>query len=133
MSAFCMLPFSPRVAGHIILALVVLATSLAWLPPTVQAAPAAETSAAVVLNAHIFGQRLYIKASGLPHNHVFAVRVRRPSDDDWARLARVKSNNKGALEKAIRLPRYLARAPRLNVCLKDMANGRLYCTRARRR
>jgi hypothetical protein len=139
MNAFRILPFSPHHAGRFILALLVLVSSLAWLPPTVQAAPLAETSAAkavsaaVELNARIDGQRLYLAASGLPRNHIFTVRARWHSYDSWVRIARVASNRNGALQKNIRLPSYLARAYRLNVCLKDVATGRAYCTRARRR
>jgi hypothetical protein len=139
MNAFRILPFSPHHAGRFILALLVLVSSLAWLPPTVQAAPLAETSAAkavsaaVELNARIDGQRLYLAASGLPRNHIFTVRARWHSYDSWVRIARVASNRNGALQKNIRLPSYLARAYRLNVCLKDVVTGRTYCTRARRR
>jgi hypothetical protein len=139
MNAFRILPFSPHHAGRFILALLVLVSSLAWLPPAAQAAPLAETSAAkavsaaVELNARIDGQRLYLAASGLPRNHIFTVRARWHSYDSWVRIARVASNRNGALQKNIRLPSYLARAYRLNVCLKDVVTGRTYCTRARRR
>jgi hypothetical protein len=61
------------------------------------------------------------------------VRARWHSYDSWVRIARVASNRNGALHKDIRLPSYLARAYRLNVCLKDVVTGRTYCTRARRR
>jgi hypothetical protein len=93
----------------------------------------AKQQAAVELNARIDGQRLYIAASGLPRNHIFTVRARWHSYDSWVRIARVASNRNGALQKNIRLPSYLARAYRLNVCLKDVVTGRTYCTRARRR
>jgi hypothetical protein len=133
MNAIRTLPFSPHHAGRFILALLVLVSSLAWLPPAAQAAPLAETSAKVELNARIDGQRLYLAPSGLPRNHIFTVRARWHSYDSWVRIGRVAANRNGALHKDIRLPGYLARAYRLNVCLKDVVTGRTYCTRARRR
>lgn len=133
MNAVSMLPIRPQFAGRIILALAVLLSSLAWLPPAAQVAPSAEAGAAVQLRAHLDGQRLFIAASGLPRNHIFTVRARWHSYDSWVRLGRVTADRYGDLQKSIRLPSYLARANRLSVCLKDVTTGRTYCTRARRR
>jgi hypothetical protein len=36
------------------------------------------------------------------------------------------------MDKSVRLPNYLRRAFRLQVCLKDKQTDRLFCTRARR-
>ena len=125
-------PLNRRIAGHILLVLVVLVTSLVWLPPVAQAAPLEETSAKPNLEAWIVGSHLYIEASKLPRNHTFNLRARRNSYDSWTKLTRAQSNRNGILEKSARLPSYLARAERLHVCLKDTKNGRVYCTRARR-
>lgn len=125
-----------RITGHILLVLVVLVSSLAWLPPVAQAAPQAasheETSAKPILEAWIVGSNVYIEASKLPRNHTFNLRARRNSYDSWTKLTRAQSNRNGILVKSARLPSYLARAERLHVCLKDTKNGRVYCTRARR-
>ena len=127
------LPFSPQFAGRFLLALLVLVSSLAWLPPAVQAAPQADTRPGVRLSAWMDGSQLYITALGLRRNHIYILRARRTSIDSYVRLTRVKSTRQGVVHKVVRLPSYLARADRLNVCLKDIATGRTYCTRARRR
>lgn len=132
MNALRMLPFTPQFAGRVLLVMVVLAASLAWLPPAVQAAPQPETNATPRLQAWIEGNQLHLTAARLPRNHIYFVRVRRTSLDSWVRLARVRSTRQGMVEKVVRLPSYLRRAERLNVCLKDVVSGRSFCTRARR-
>lgn len=135
MSRLRLFPLNRGLLGRLLLiltALTLLAGGLAWLPSTAQAAPQTETSAAVVLRAWIVNRRLYVEASGLPRDHVFSLRARRNAQSDWTRLARVRANRYGELDKEVRLPSYLARAERLQVCLKDMDTDRLYCTRARR-
>lgn len=132
MNAFRTLPFSPQFAGRIVLALVVLLASLAWTSPAAQAAPQPETGAAPRLQAWIEGNQLHLAAARLPRNHIYFVRVRRTSLDSWVRLTRVRANQQGVVQKIVRLPSYLRRAERLNVCLKDVATGRTFCTRARR-
>lgn len=132
MSLMRLFPLDRRVAGRILLAIVVLASSLAWLPLAAQAAPQEETTATPRLEAWIIGTRVYVEATKLPSNHAFNLRARRHTYDSWTKLVNVRANRQGVLAKSVRLPSYLARADRLNVCLKDKANGRLYCTRARR-
>jgi hypothetical protein len=137
MSASRILPFSPQAGGRILLALVVLVSSLAWLPASVQAAPPAESFVAASstsprLSAWVDGTRLYIQASGLPRGHIYAVRVRRSISSSWVKLGTVQANRQGALSKSMRLPSYLRFTNRLNVCLKDVSTWRLICTRASR-
>ena len=118
--------------GRILLILVVLTSSLAWISSTTQAATQTETSVAPRVEAWIIGTRLYVEAIRLPRNHFFNLRARDSSNNDWTKLTRVKSNRRGELVKNVRLPGFLARADRLQVCLKDRKTDRLYCTRARR-
>ena len=118
--------------GRILLVLVVLISSLAWLPPAVRAAPQTETSAAPRVEAWIVGNRLYVEAIRLPRDHVFNLRARRGSASSWTKLSSVRSNRWGEMNKSVRLPSYLSRAFRLQVCLKDRKTDRLLCTRARR-
>ena len=118
--------------SRILLVLVVLTSSLAWMPSTAQAAPQTETSATPKVVAWIAGARLYVEARGLPRSHNFSLRARRTSDNDWIKLARVKSNRHGELVKNARLPSYLTRYDHLQVCLKDLRTDRSYCARSKR-
>ena len=118
--------------GRILLTLVVLAGSLAWMPSSTQAAPQTETSATPKVEAWIIGSRLYVEASRLPSDHVFNLRARRGSASSWTKLTRVRSTRFGEMNKSVRLPSYLMRFSRLQVCLKDRKTDRVYCTRARR-
>jgi hypothetical protein len=118
--------------GRIVLVLAVVASSLAWIPSTTQAASEAETSAAPKVEAWIVGARLYVEANRLPRNHVFNLRARRGSASSWTRLGSGRSTRWGEMNKSVRLPSYLMRGFRLQVCLKDRSTDQLYCTRARR-
>ena len=118
--------------GRMLLVLAVLTSSLAWMPSTAQAAPQAEASAKPNIDGWIVGPRLYVEASGLPRSHSFNLRARRSSNNDWTKLTRVQSNRRGELVISVRLPSQLARADRLQVCLKDKKTDRVYCVKARR-
>ena len=116
--------------GRFLLVLLVLTSSLAWVPLAVQAAPKTDTSAAPFVDAWISGNQLNIKAHELPRNTVFVLRARRPSEERWTKLTRVQSNGWGDVNKSLRLPRQLTKASRLQVCLKDKKSGEAYCARA---
>lgn len=131
MSASRILPFRLKVAAQFLLALVLLVGSVAWLPPAAQAAPQQETAARVILHAWITGTRLHIDAEGLPGRQTFIVRVRSYTNSDWVRLGRVKSSRPGDVINNFKLPNYLQRFYRLQVCLKSVSTNRTYCTRAR--
>jgi hypothetical protein len=129
MTASRYLPPSLRIAGQLLLALAVLLGSLAWQPAAVQAAPQQETAAKVKLNAWIVGSRLYIDAQNLPGKQYFVVRVRSFTNSDWVRLGRIKSTRQGDAAAGFRLPNYLHRYDRLQVCLKSASTDKTYCTR----
>lgn len=128
----CIHPFSTKTVGQVILALVVIVASLAWWPPAVQAAPAQEARRVVRLYTWISGNILYIDADGLPGRHTFVVRVQNSATSSWVRLGRVKATRQGVVEEDFKLPSYLSRSVRLQVCLKSVITNRLYCSRARR-
>lgn len=132
MSASRSLPSSLKIAGQLLLVLAVLLGSLAWQPVAVQAAPRQETAARVKLNAWIVGATLYIDAQGLPGKQYFIVRVKSYSDSDWVRLGRIKSTRQGDAVAGLRLPNYLRRYDRLQVCLKSASSSKIYCTRVQR-
>ena len=116
--------------GRILLILAVFTSSLAWLPPAAQAAPQTETSEKPKVDAWIVGDRLYVRAWDLPPNHAFTLRARRGSEEKWTKLTRVQANRWGVMNKNLRLPKKLAKAELLQVCLKDKKAGRQYCARA---
>jgi hypothetical protein len=124
------LPTSLRIAGQLLLALTLLLGSIAWQPAAVQAAPQQEAKARVSLHAWISGNRLHIDAEGMPSRQTFIVRVRSYTNSDWVRLGSVKSNRQGDVMQSFKLPNYLRRFYRLQVCLKSVSTTRTYCTRA---
>ena len=133
MSLLRLFPLNRRVAGSLLLILALLASSLAWVSPAVQAAPQQQANRPrVVLNAWIAGSHLYVKASNLPARHTFVLRARLASEHSWTKLARLQANNRGVLDTSVRLTSHLAQADRLKVCLKDVRTNRLFCTKARR-
>jgi hypothetical protein len=119
-----------RKIGRFLLVLLVLTSSLAWVPLAAQAAPKTETSAAPLVDAWISGNRLNIEAHELPRNQVFVLRARRASEERWTKLTRLQSNRWGEVNKSLRLPHELTKASRLQVCLKDKKSGEAYCARA---
>jgi hypothetical protein len=67
----------------------------------------------------------------LPKKHTYYVNFRLHRDDPFIRLGTVRTNDKGVLEKYLKLPWYLVqnRYPRyMEVCLKDIEHGCTICT-----
>jgi len=114
--------------ARILLVLAVLMSSLVWLTLTAQAAPQTETSDTPRVEAWMIGNRLYVESNDLPRNQVFTLRARRASEERWTKLTRVQANRWGVLNKSVRLSGTLAKANRLQVCLKDKRASRQYCT-----
>jgi hypothetical protein len=132
MSHLRLIPLDHRTLGRLLLALALLAGSLAWLSPAAQAAPQEKPGAAVQMYAVVDGSRLYVDAVGLPRLHYFSLRVRLSSADPWTKLKNVSSDRAGELVTSASLPSAFKRADRVQVCLKDKETDKKYCTEARR-
>lgn len=113
---------------HVLLALAILAGSLAVLPGTASAAaPDAPQGAAPRFTARIQGDRLIIDGSGFPSLRGFFVKARRNANFDWVRLGSLQADRSGVVHGNYRLPEGMRKAYSLRVCLKDLKNSHPYC------
>jgi hypothetical protein len=121
---------STMMAGRILMVLLVLTSSLAWLPMAAQAAPKTAPSASPKLDTWIIGDRLYVEAWDLQRYNALVLRVRRGSEEKWTKLTSLQANRWGELNKSVRLPSKMRKVDNLQVCLKDKKAGQQYCARA---
>ena len=128
---------------NLLLALAVIAGSLAWAPAPL-AAPGDPEDPEITqgvpwpdryrgkISASIFGDEVVLRGEQLPRRHVFFVKVRRSLTGSWTRVGVTKSSRNGDLQDRFRLPQSLRKASIVRVCIKDIETNRAYCAVARR-
>jgi hypothetical protein len=110
----------------IVLALAVLAASIAWRP--VSADSPLEVSASSLYKARLVGVDLVVDGKRVPDQRAFFVKVRRNIGYKWVRLGALQSNDAGELHGRFVLPKELRKAQVARVCLKDIYNDQVFCT-----
>jgi hypothetical protein len=110
---------------QLILILVLLSTSFAFLPQ--QAAPAKASGGAGTLTAQLNGRKVTISGADFNKNREFIVNAK-SGKGNTAKLGSVKSNNKGVFKTTFTLPNQFKIVKSLTVCVKDRQNGKRTCT-----
>lgn len=120
-----------RLATRLVLALLVITLSFAWLPQPVAAqsvpAPTGATFAAIIID-----DVLWIVGTGFTPRQKYQVRIRIADTDPLVKIGKVKANKAGKINDFLMLPQALAPVSSLQVCLKDTNTGKMKCSIARR-
>ena len=130
MTSFVRLPRIQRTASRLLLLLLVITLSFAWLPQPA-AAQSVKAPTDTLFAAFIINNTLWVYGTGFTALEKLQVRVRILDDDPWLKIGSVKANMKGKFSKILELPTSMARATSLQVCVKNIATGKSRCTTAR--
>jgi hypothetical protein len=120
-----------RIANRLLLVLLVITLSFAWLPQPA-AAQSVQAPSDNLLAAFIIDNTLMVHGLGFTPLQKYKVRIRIADDDPWVKIGKVKANSAGKIHKVFGLTSYFAHSVTLQVCVKDIATGNSRCTTARR-
>ena len=115
---------------QLILIVVILATTFAFLPqPAVAAGQTALTngSSTGTLTAQLVGRKVTISGTDFNKSREFIVNAK-SGKGNTAKLGKVKSNAKGTFKATFTLPDKFKIVKNLTVCVKDTKTGKRTCT-----
>lgn len=119
---------------HLLLAIAVLISGLAWAPVVRaaaggdQAAPAAVgLNAPRILTLRIVNNQLGVSGSGFVKNRRYVVQARSNDLRGWFILGSLRSKSTGKISGVYRLPPRLVNAQVIRICVVDALNGASVC------